>query len=126
MQQYIKTLLFLGCINAALSIILGAFGAHALRMKISEEMMNVYQTGVQYHFYHAIGLCIVGVAGIYLPKTKLTRTAGWIMLLGIVLFSGSLYTLSISGIKFFGVIVPFGGIAFIVSWIILAIAVIRK
>ena len=120
-----KLFLILGSINAAAVVSMGAFGAHSLKAKIPEDMLSVFQTAVQYHFYHALGLLIVGLLSMYLKPDRYIVIAGWMMFIGIVLFSGSLYVLSISGIRWLGIITPFGGIAFILSWIFVAVAIWR-
>jgi uncharacterized membrane protein YgdD (TMEM256/DUF423 family) len=115
----------LGSLSAALAVILGAFAAHSLKSKISPESLATFQTGVQYHFYHSLGLIIVGIVN-HITKTSTALTsAGWLMLLGIILFSGSLYILSFTGVRSIGIITPIGGTLFIVSWVLLAIATIR-
>lgn len=91
-----KLFLVLGCIAALLAVALGAFGAHGLKARIAPELMPVYKTGVEYHFYHALGMILVGLAAFHLPESAYLRGAGWAMLAGIVLFSGSLYLLSLT------------------------------
>lgn len=115
----------LGSINALIAVMLGAFGAHALKSRLSSDMMDIFQTGVQYHFYHALGLLAVGVIAYHLPDSAWLKWSGWLMLAGIVIFSGSLYILSISGIKWLGAITPIGGTAFIVAWVLLTIAIFK-
>jgi uncharacterized membrane protein YgdD (TMEM256/DUF423 family) len=115
-----RIFLTLGAVNAFLCVALGAFGAHGLKQRLSAEMLAVYQTGVQYHFYHALGLIAVGVMLLHYPASKPMRTSGWLMLAGIVLFSVSLYALSLSGVRGLGVITPFGGVAFLCAWAMLA------
>lgn len=104
---------------------LGAFGAHALRQRLAPEMLAVFQTGVQYHFYHALGLVAVGLLVQHLPGSSLLRWAGALMLAGIVVFSGSLYVLATSGLRWLGAVTPIGGVAFIVAWLLVVIAVAR-
>ena len=118
-----RTFLVTGSIAALLAVVLGAFGAHGLRHRITADLLAVYQTGAQYHFYHALGLLLLGVLSFHLPDSALLRWAGGLMLAGIVLFSGSLYLLAISGIRWFGIITPFGGMAFIIAWLLVALAV---
>ena len=118
-----KLFLILGSINAATAVTMGAFGAHSLKTKISEDMLSVFQTAVQYHFYHSLGLMIIGLLTIYLKPAKHLEIAGWIMFTGIILFSGSLYILSTTSARWLGIITPIGGIAFIISWIFIAITV---
>ena len=121
-----KLFLLLGGINAALAVILGAFGAHALKARVSAEMLAVYQTGVQYHFYHALGLVLVGLAIMQLPESVPIKWSGGLMLVGIVLFSGSLYGLSLSELRWLGAVTPFGGAAFIVAWVVFVFGVIKS
>lgn len=121
----IKLFLSLGSINALLAVMLGAFGAHGLKDRLTAEMIEIFQTGVQYHFYHALGLLVVGVLAYHLPESAWLRWSGWLMLGGIVIFSGSLYLLSITGIRWLGAITPIGGTAFIVAWILLTVAVLK-
>jgi uncharacterized membrane protein YgdD (TMEM256/DUF423 family) len=117
-----KLFLFCGSISSFLAVGLGAFGAHGLKGNISSEMLVIYQTGVQYHFYHSLGLFVVAFAASYLGDTSPIRWSGWMMVLGIVLFSGSIYVLSTTGVRSLGVITPFGGTAFLVGWILLGAA----
>ncbi|GJL71661.1 MAG: UPF0382 membrane protein YwdK [Nitrosomonas sp.] len=118
-----KTFLILGAINAFLCVALGAFGAHGLKQMLSAEMLVVYHTGVQYHFYHAIGLILVGLILHHFTSAKLVRLSGWLMLAGIILFCVSLYVLSLTGIRGLGMIAPFGGVAFLVAWALLAFGI---
>ncbi|MDO8437066.1 MAG: DUF423 domain-containing protein [Nitrosomonadaceae bacterium] len=115
-----KTFLMLGAINAFLCVAFGAFGAHGLKQRLSVDMLAVYQTGVQYHFYHALGLIVVGLVLFHLPKSRPVVLSGWLMLTGIVLFSVSLYALSLTGIRGLGMVTPFGGVAFLSAWALLA------
>lgn len=119
-----KRFVGLGGINACLSVALGAFGAHVLKGRLTADMLAVFQTGVQYHMIHALGLICIGIiAGKMVGKAN---AAGWLLLIGIILFSGSLYALSLTGITVLGVITPFGGIAFLAGWIMLAVAAFRS
>ena len=120
-----KAALFLGSINAMLAVILGAFGSHGLKSRLTEEMLTVYQTGVQYHFYHSLGLILAGIIAIHLPGSPLVKWSIWFMAGGIVLFSGSLYILAITNTRWLGMVTPVGGTAFILSWLLLAIAVVK-
>jgi uncharacterized membrane protein YgdD (TMEM256/DUF423 family) len=121
-----KLFLILGAVNAMLAVMLGAFGAHALEAKLTERnMLHVYQTGVQYQMYHALALLVVGVLLGKWPASTLLNGAGWSFFIGIILFSGSLYALSNTGMKFFGPITPLGGLAFIVGWILLIVSVVK-
>jgi uncharacterized membrane protein YgdD (TMEM256/DUF423 family) len=118
-----RIFLTLGAINAFLCVAFGAFGAHGLKQRLSVDMLAVYQTGVQYHFYHALGLIAVGLVLLHLPKSRLIVLSGWLMLAGILLFSVSLYALSLSGLRGLGMITPFGGVAFLSAWALLAYGV---
>jgi len=120
-----KVFLILGGLNAALVVLLGAFGAHALKARLSAEMLAVYQTGVHYHLFHALGLIAVGLVATQIPASAYLKWSGWLMLAGIVLFSGSLYVLSVSGLRWLGMVTPFGGLAFILSWTLFVIAVLK-
>jgi len=116
-----------GAVNAALAVALGAFGAHALKERLSERYLAIWETAVQYQMFHAIGLIAVGIlmsASLLGPSTTLSW-AGYLLLAGIIIFSGSLYILSLSGIGILGAITPIGGVAFIVGWIMLIIAAVK-
>ncbi len=125
MPSTAKLFLTLGAVAAMLAVILGAFGAHALRAKVPADLLTVYNTGVQYHFWHALGLLAVGLVAMHLRDATLLAWAGWLMLAGIVLFSGSLYLLAVTGVRALGAVTPFGGTAFIAAWALLAWAVAR-
>lgn len=106
-----------GAINAAVAVAAGAFGAHALRGKLDARMLEVFETGARYQMYHALAMILCGVLAATRP--------GWVMQGGIVLFSGSLYALALTDVKALGAITPFGGVAFLVGWIWLAITALR-
>ena len=118
-----KIFLLIGALAMALAVALGAFGAHGLKNRLAQDMLDIFETGVQYHFYHALGLLIVGILSNYLPNSSLLQWSGWLMVAGIIIFSGSLYVLATSGIRWLGAITPIGGICFIAAWIVMAIAV---
>ena len=120
-----RTFLVLGALCAMLAVMLGAFGAHALRNRLPAELLAVFHTGVQYHFWHALGLLAIGLVLLHVPGSAPVRWAGWLMLAGIVVFSGSLYVLSISGVRWLGAITPLGGLSFIAAWALLAWGVLR-
>ncbi|MDX1618898.1 MAG: DUF423 domain-containing protein [Balneolaceae bacterium] len=113
-------------IGMALAVTLGAFGAHGLRGRLTPEMMEIFQTGVQYHLIHALGLLAVGLLAIHFPESAYLKWSGWLMLAGIVLFSGSLYILSMSGIRWLGAVTPVGGLSFIAAWILMVFAAIKS
>lgn len=108
-----------GSLSAFISIAAGAFGAHLLKTHLSAEMLSVFETAVRYQMYHALALCIVAVV-IRTHPGKWGHTAGWLFILGTVLFSGSLYVLSMTGIRWLGAITPLGGVAFLLGWVGLA------
>ena len=112
-------------IMLALAVAIGAFGAHGLKSHLSEAVLQTYKTGVEYHFYHALGLLLVGLLAMYMPNVYLKWSAIFLST-GIILFSGSLYVLSITGIKWFGAITPLGGLSFIAGWVMLFVAVWKK
>ena len=113
-----------GSLLAFLAVALGAFAAHALKLRLSPDMMNIFETGVRYHMYHSLGLLAVAWATSRWPEGS-APLAGWSFLFGIVVFSGSLYVLSLTGIRWFGAITPIGGVAFLIGWAILVWSVGR-
>jgi len=117
-----KLFITLASLSGMLAVTFGAFGAHALRSRLDEHTMSVFQTAVQYHFYHSLALLAVGVIALSQPQTALLRSSGYLFLVGIVVFSGSLYLLSMSGLRWLGAITPLGGLAFIAGWGCLAAA----
>jgi uncharacterized membrane protein YgdD (TMEM256/DUF423 family) len=119
-----KLFLALGGAFALAAVVLGAFGAHAVKERLAPELLAVYQTAVQYHFYHALGLLAVGLVANHLPESSVLKWSGGLMIAGIVLFSGSLYVLALSGVRWLGAITPVGGAAFIAAWVCLVWAVL--
>lgn len=115
-----KLFITLASLGGMLAVAFGAFGAHALRGKLDAQLTAVFETAVQYHFYHSLALLAVGVIALTQPQTVLLKSAGWLFLIGIVVFSGSLYIMALTGIKWMGAITPFGGLAFIGGWACLA------
>jgi uncharacterized membrane protein YgdD (TMEM256/DUF423 family) len=120
-----KLFIALGAAAGAFGVVLGAFGAHALKARLPPELLATYQTAVQYHLWHALALATIGVVAIHLPASVSLKWAGWLMVAGILLFSGSLYLLAVSGVRWLGAITPFGGAALIAAWLALAYAVLR-
>jgi uncharacterized membrane protein YgdD (TMEM256/DUF423 family) len=114
-----RVLVAAGAINAALAVAAGAFAAHGLKERLSAEALAVFETGARYHMYHALAMIAAGLVA--------ARGPGWMFLAGIALFSGSLYALALSDpdVKALGAITPLGGVAFLVGWVWLAIAVLR-
>jgi len=116
-----RSFIVFAAICGMLAVTLGAFGAHGLKHRLSVELMAAYQTGVQYHFYHTLTLLIIGLLLLQFPGAALFKWSGWFVITGIILFSGSLYVMALTGTKWLGVITPLGGLAFIVGWLLLAI-----
>ncbi|MER2088526.1 MAG: DUF423 domain-containing protein [Sporosarcina sp.] len=116
-----------GAVNAAIAVAFGAFGAHALKEKLSEHYLAIWETAVQYQMFHALALIAVGILmspSLFGSVTQLSW-AGYLILAGIIIFSGSLYVLSLSGIGILGAITPIGGVAFIAGWIMLIVAAVK-
>lgn len=120
-----KFFLAAGGLAALAAVALGAFGAHALKTRLSPEMLAVWHTGVEYHAFHALGLLAVGLAAAQFPESALLKWSGWLMLAGVALFSGSLYALALSGERWLGAIAPAGGVAFLAAWALFAVGVLR-
>lgn len=120
-----RKFIMMGAGLMALGVALGAFGAHALKERLEPSMLQIYHTGVEYQFYHAIGVLIVGVLLRTYPSLGL-KWAAWLFIAGIALFSGSLYLLALTGINELGMITPFGGVSFIGGWIIMALSLIKR
>jgi len=115
-----KQILISAAISGMLAVALGAFGAHVLKKIITPDMLEIYKTGVQYHFYHTFALLATGIL-LHLKPSKSLKTAAYLFMAGIVLFSGSLYALAFTGIKVLGIITPFGGVAWLIAWLLLVI-----
>ena len=107
------------------AVALGAFGAHALRSKLAPDLMAVFQTAVQYHFWHALGLLAVGILLAQKPESGMLAAAAWLLVAGIVIFCGSLYVLALTGTRGWGAMAPVGGTAFLAAWAALAWAAWR-
>jgi uncharacterized membrane protein YgdD (TMEM256/DUF423 family) len=118
--------LILAAVALAAAVAFGAFGAHLLRPKLTPEALAVYQTAVQYHFWHALGLLGVGILMGQWGTAKGLEWTAWLLCVGIVLFSGSLYALALSGARWLGTLTPFGGAAFIAAWVMLAWVALRR
>lgn len=113
-----RFLFLAGALAAFLAVALGAFGAHGLRDLLTPDLLATYETGVRYHFYHALGLFAAAYAVARWPGGQ-AGLAGWLFIAGIVLFSGSLYLLALTGVRWLGAITPFGGLAFLAGWALL-------
>lgn len=112
----------IGAVLAAIGVALGAFGAHGLRAKLEPRLLEIWQTGVEYHMYHALGLILLGLLLSWAPSGALINWSGGLMLAGILFFSGSLYLLVLTGLGWLGAITPLGGLSFIIAWLLLAAA----
>lgn len=119
-----RTFFLLAALSGFIGVALGAFGAHGLRTRLSPDMIAVFETGVRYQMYHALALLLTAAIAARLGGT-LILAAGWLFTAGIVLFSGSLYVLALSGIGVLGAITPLGGVAFLLGWACLALAAAR-
>ena len=118
--------LLLGSLSACSGVAMGAFGAHGLKGVIAPNLLAAYQTGVSYQMWHALGLCVIALIERQAGKSKALSSAGFLMFAGIVLFSGSLYLLALSGLKWPGMITPFGGLSFLAAWLLLAYFAARR
>lgn len=114
--------LFLAAVGGFTGVAMGAFGAHGLKHLLSDHLLEVYKTAVSYQMWHVLALALIAV----LPEHQLLRWAGWLLVAGIVLFSGSLYLLAIFNIGWLGMITPFGGLAFLAAWGLLACVALQK
>jgi uncharacterized membrane protein YgdD (TMEM256/DUF423 family) len=122
-----RVFLSFGGLSGCLAVAAGAFAAHALRERLPADLLDVFQTGATYQMYHALALVAVGIL---LPRFSIggstwLSAAGWLFVLGTVLFSGSLYALAVTGVRWLGAITPLGGVAFLLGWLALAVGVWR-
>jgi uncharacterized membrane protein YgdD (TMEM256/DUF423 family) len=126
-----STFIKVAAILGALAVVLGAFGAHALKQKLSDATLNIFETAVRYHFYHVLALLMIGILHRDFSN-KWMIWAGWSMIIGIILFSGSLYVLTYvkasekTAFNWIGAITPFGGLAFIAGWFFIFLSVLRS
>jgi len=109
----------LGAVSAFLAVAAGAFGAHALKTRLSPDLFNTFEVGARYHMYHALALLAVAWAVTRWPGPAVS-VSGWLFVIGTVLFSGSLYALSLTGVRWLGAVTPLGGLAFLAGWACLA------
>jgi uncharacterized membrane protein YgdD (TMEM256/DUF423 family) len=117
--------LVLGAAFMFVAVALGAFGAHALKGRLTSDMTSVWQTAVQYHAWHALALFALGLLMLHFPERAGLGLAGWLFVAGILLFSGSLYVLALTGVRGLGAVTPFGGVAFLAGWAVLVWAISR-
>ena len=120
-----KTFLILGAVFLALAVILGAFGSHVIKDKLTADRFDIYQTAQEFQFYHALGLVLIGILLLHYPDNAWITGCGWLLTGGIVIFSGSLYTLVLTNTSWLGAITPIGGVAFIAGWVSLIIGLWR-
>ena len=121
-----RTFLLIGAAFGFLGVTFGAFGAHALRSRLSPDMLSVFETGVRYQMYHALAILVVASAMGHFGNARLLGLTGWLFTAGIVLFSGSLYALALSDIRILGAVTPIGGLLFLAGWAaLLVFAVLR-
>src|SRR5262245_8606336 len=121
-----RTFLLIGSVLGFLGVTFGAFGAHALRSRLSPEMLGVFETGVRYQMYHALAVLIVAAAIGHIGASRLLVIAGWLFVSGVVLFSGSLYALTLTGVGTLGAITPIGGLLFLAGWACLVLFALAK
>jgi uncharacterized membrane protein YgdD (TMEM256/DUF423 family) len=113
------TLGLLGAVFGLLGVLAGAFGAHALRARLAPELLQVFETAVRYQLVHALVLMLTALAGRVAPAAE-WRVAGWLFVAGVVLFSGSLFALALTGVRIFGAVTPLGGLCFLIGWLVTA------
>jgi uncharacterized membrane protein YgdD (TMEM256/DUF423 family) len=120
-----RTAMTLAALLMFVAVAAGAFGAHALKGRLTPELSATWETAVQYHAWHALGLAVVGLLTIQVPGRVGLALAGWLFVAGIVLFSGSLYAMALTGARWLGAVTPIGGVAFLAGWLSLAWAASR-
>ena len=119
-----KVWIILGSLLAALSVLVGAFGAHGLKSRVSPNDLEIFETGVRYQMYHALGLILIGFIGFHFRQDILT-TPAYLLLTGTFIFSGSLYILVLTNIRWFGAVTPVGGIFLVIGWVVLSYNIYR-
>jgi uncharacterized membrane protein YgdD (TMEM256/DUF423 family) len=124
--QLARTFLILGCVCALVAVAAGAFGAHVLEARLGIDRIATWETAARYHLYHSFGLLVIGLLGLHMGDSRRLQWAGWAMFVGILLFSGSLYVLSLSGISYLGAVTPLGGVAFLLAWLLLVSALAKS
>jgi uncharacterized membrane protein YgdD (TMEM256/DUF423 family) len=122
----LKTFLIVGAINAFLAVALGAFGAHGLKDKLDAYYLDIWKTGVTYQMFHALGILVVAMILGKFAGSALFTWSGWLMLIGIIFFSGSLYILSLTKVGILGAITPIGGVCFLAAWILIIVGAVKN
>ena len=120
-----KTTVGIGAVSAFVAVALGAFGAHYVKSLVGQELTVTWETAARYHFYHALAILFLGMASGQLGEVATRRIVSW-FILGTVLFSGSLYALTLTGAKFLGPVTPVGGLCFLIGWALLAKSTLSK
>jgi len=121
-----KAFIIVGAINAFLAVALGAFGAHGLKDRLDAHYLDIWKTGVTYQMFHATGILILGLLLGRVPMSSLFNWSGWLMLAGIILFSGSLYLLSLTKVGILGAITPLGGVCFLAAWVLMIVGAVKN
>ena len=119
------TWIIIGSVLAALAVSIGAFGAHGLKSKVSSEDLVIFETGVRYQMYHSLGLILIGILGFHYPS-NIIQLPAILLLIGIIIFSGTLYLIPLTGLRWFGAITPIGGTALIAGWVVLVYNIIKS
>ncbi|PLS03882.1 DUF423 domain-containing protein [Neobacillus cucumis] len=121
-----KAFIIVGAINAFLAVALGAFGAHGLKDRLDAHYLDIWKTGVTYQMFHATGILIVALLLGKVPMSSLFTWSGWLMLVGIIFFSGSLYLLSLTKVGVLGAITPIGGVCFLAAWVLMIVGAVKN
>jgi uncharacterized membrane protein YgdD (TMEM256/DUF423 family) len=121
-----KVFIIVGAINAFLAVALGAFGAHGLANRLEPKYLEIWKTGVTYQMFHATGLLVIGLLLGRVAASSLFTWSGWLMLVGIIFFSGSLYILSLTKVGILGAITPIGGVCFLTAWILMVVGAVKN
>lgn len=120
-----KVYIIIGSISAFIAVLLGAFGAHMLKSKVQIEDLTIFETGVRYQMYHSIALILLGIIGFHFSE-DITKVPAILFILGIIIFSGTLYFLVLTNIRFLGAFTPIGGMCFLVGWLLLAFNIFKN
>ena len=120
-----RSIITAGAVLLVFAVVFGAFGAHIVQDRLTPDRFEVYKTGVEYHFYHALGLLLLGVIMMKMPGNRWLVWSGYSLMAGILIFSGSLYVLTLTDTGWLGAVTPLGGVAFILGWIFLAVGVLK-